>query len=441
MEDNKDYLLIENKGEVDVNALILMGGSTKRDSNTAIGFFGSGNKYAIALMLRKQIPFRIFSGEKELVITTRTVGFREKSFEQILINGIETSLTTEMGPQWDSWMGIREWVSNAIDEGEHRIMNSATEIRPKTEATRIYIEHHADIQEVIKNWDRYFSFDRTDCLFDAHGDKVFPQTDREKETLLFYRKGIQCYTSNSKALYSYDLKTFDINESRVISDTWAARRALAKFLCANVSRDIAVNILGNAFIADKGYIEAGLDYHSYMPTEGLCISWREAIGDRIIVNNNVSGFYSKEMQMNKHFRVSREMAKAIKASFADVPVYGIGQDDDSNLNWRIVDRTPKIEYILKKALEFLKDADFAVNYPIEVVEFDQPEVLGTIDKKNKVLLVASKAFDNGMKDTVMTIMEEHIHLQEGLKDESRAFEQFLIRGWLSEKELRIGVFL
>lgn len=38
MEQQK-WLLIENKGEMDINALILMGGSTKRDSGTAIGFF------------------------------------------------------------------------------------------------------------------------------------------------------------------------------------------------------------------------------------------------------------------------------------------------------------------------------------------------------------------------------------------------------------------
>jgi hypothetical protein len=35
---NKQFLLIENKGQIDVNALTLMGGSTKRDSTTMIGF-------------------------------------------------------------------------------------------------------------------------------------------------------------------------------------------------------------------------------------------------------------------------------------------------------------------------------------------------------------------------------------------------------------------
>lgn len=37
MEQRK-WMLIENQGEIDINALVLMGGSTKRDSQSAIGF-------------------------------------------------------------------------------------------------------------------------------------------------------------------------------------------------------------------------------------------------------------------------------------------------------------------------------------------------------------------------------------------------------------------
>jgi hypothetical protein len=107
--ENKKWLLIENRGEIDSNALILMGGSTKRDSQTAIGYFGSGNKYSIALLIKAGIGFRIFSGENEILITTEDVTFRDKSFKKILIDGKETSLTTDMGPQWDTWMAVREF--------------------------------------------------------------------------------------------------------------------------------------------------------------------------------------------------------------------------------------------------------------------------------------------------------------------------------------------
>ncbi len=434
------WLLIENKGEMDINALILMGGSTKRDDNSKVGFFGSGWKYTIALMLKKGIEFCIYSGTNKVEVSTKSVQFRDKQFDQILINGQDTSLTTDMGPQWDSWMAVREIVSNSIDEGEHNIISSTEDINAKEGYTRIYINHHPDIVEVVENWDRYFSFDRTDCLLDVHGDKVFQQIDTEKQGSLLYRKGIQCHTSAVKSLYNYDLKSFKINESRVLSDTWDARRDVTKYLCQYVTKEIAVNILGNAFSGESGYYEGDMEYN-YWCNNSMCQSWRDAVGDRIIINNDAAGFYMQEMSEHKHYRVSRSMAKALKCSFPDVQVYGIGQDDDNTLNWRIITPSAKIEFLLKRALEFCKDTEYAVNYPIEVVEFDKPEVLGSIDKKKKTLLVAVKAFDLGTKDVVRTIMEENIHLQEGLKDETRAFEQYLINQWLSEKELRYGIFL
>lgn len=438
----KQWLLIENKGEIDINALILMGGSTKRDSETAIGFFGSGWKYTIALMLKKGIEFCIYSGINKVEVTTKNVKFRDKEFDQILINGQDTSLTTDMGPQWDSWMAVREVVSNSIDEGESNIISATEDLNAKEGHTRIYINHHSDIVEVVKNWDKYFSFDRTDCLIDVHGDKLFQQMDTEKESVLWYRKGIQCYyVPTSRSLFNYDIASFKINESRVVSDNWDARRDITKFLCSHANKQVAVQILGTAFVGERDYQEGRYDY-SYWAGNKLCDSWREAIGDRIIINNDAAGFYMTEMGENKHYRVSREMAKAIKGSFPDVTVLGVGQDDDGTLNWKVINEpNSKIQYLLKKSLEFCRDTEFAVNYPVEVVEFDKPEVLGSIDKKKKTLLVAVKAFDNGMKDIVMTIMEESIHLQEGLHDETRAFEGYLIKQWLTEKELRFGVFL
>ena len=442
MENQKKWLLVENRGEIEVEALILMGGSTKRDDSSKIGMFGSGWKYTIALMLKKGIEFCIYSGMNKIEVTTKQVNFRDKQFEQILINGMETSLTTDMGPQWDSWMAIREVVSNSIDEGESNVISATEDLNAKEGYTRIYIQHHPDIVEVVKNWDRYFSFDRTDCLIDVHGDKMFPQMDTEHEAVLWYRKGIQCYyVPTSRSLFNYDIQSFKINESRVVSDNWDARRDITKFLCSHASKQVAVKILGSAFTGEKEYQEARLEYN-YWGSNKLCDAWREAIGDRLIVNNDAAGFYMTELGENKHYRVSREMAKAIKGSFPDVTVLGVGQDDDGTLNWKVIpEPNAKIQYLLKKSLEFCKDTEFAVNYPVEVVEFDKPEVLGSIDKKKKTLLVAVKAFDLGTKDIVRTLMEEHIHLQEGHVDESRAFEGYLINQWLSEKELRFGVFL
>jgi len=67
----KHHIKIVNKGEIPINSFVLMGATTKRDDSTKIGHFGSGLKYAIAVLMREKIPFRVFSGEKEVKFTTR----------------------------------------------------------------------------------------------------------------------------------------------------------------------------------------------------------------------------------------------------------------------------------------------------------------------------------------------------------------------------------
>jgi len=435
----KQWLLIENKGEIDINALILMGGSTKRDSASAIGYFGSGNKYTIALFMKSGIGFRIYSGGLELVVSTKDVKFRDKEFQQILINGQETSLTTDMGPQWDTWMGIREWVSNSIDEGESNIVSCTENLQTREGYTRIYVEHHEEIESVIQNWDKYFAFDRCDDIVNIPQGKVFPQMDTQKESLLLYRKGIQCYhMSAQKALYSYDLPAYKINESRVVSDSYGAKDDTCKFLCKYATEDIAESILSNAFAGDNKYWEGGMEWY-YYGSNRLSQEWRKAIGDRIIVNNDASGFYMKEMSEHKYYRVSREMAKAIKGSFEDVTVYGIGQDSSGGLNWRNVEETPKMQYMLKRAKGFCEETQYAVNYPIQVVEFDKNDTLGCAH--DNTIYIAAKTFDKGMKEVVMTIMEENEHLRTGYEDESRSLQTHLFQCWLTEKEERYGVFL
>ena len=52
------YLKIVNKGEIYEKAFTLIGASTKRGDDSKIGFFGSGLKYAMAVLLRNEIHFK-----------------------------------------------------------------------------------------------------------------------------------------------------------------------------------------------------------------------------------------------------------------------------------------------------------------------------------------------------------------------------------------------
>ena len=429
------YLLIENKGEIDVNGLILMGGSTKRDSKTSIGFFGSGNKYAIATLINRGIGFKIFSGENEIVITTKDVTFRDKHFKQIFINGKETSLTTDMGPLWEEWYAIREWVSNSIDEGGSNIVPNIESVNAKAGCTRIYVEITGAIEDVINNWDNYFTFDRTDIHFEKNGNKILSNTSQDEDMTLF-RKGIRCYQAKgTKALYHYDMADFQINESRVIEDTWNANVQVTRFYNEVTDVNIIKNVLKNAYKDDK--YENRLNW--YYGISKLSEHWKEAIDDHRIIVGDYSGHFQSEQMTFPCYVVCTDLARRIKSSFPNVVVYGL-LDGGEVCIMNKVEQTQRHKFLLAECDKFFSECQYSIEYPIEVVDFvNKSEQLGLA--KDSTIYVSNKLFNMGKRELAVTIMEENEHLKTNYKDCTRAFQQHWINLFISEKEERFGYFL
>lgn len=429
------HLLIENKGELDISSLILLGASTKRGDSDKIGFFGSGNKYAIATLIKHDIKFWIYSGENLIDISTEDVHFRDMTFKKILIAGKETSLTTDMGPQWQPWMAIREWVSNSMDEGGYNVVPEMDAISGREGYTRFFVERHPLIQEMIDNWDSYFCFDREDSLFELNGSNVFPQTDPDNNVVL-YRKGIRCYfDKGTKSLYQYDVKDFEINESRLVDSLFNAEYKVSRLLnrCDNLS--VLRTILEKAFVDSTWESKLPWRWGTGGP---LNSAWRQAIDDRCIIVDTVSGYYVDIQQSKPCYIVSLEMAFAIRNAFSDVKIYGL--DDSGNpVGYKAVTPTDKQSFILKESMKFCEECKYSVDYPVEIVEFEEPEVLGKAHQKT--ILLSSKIFDMGRKQVVLTLIEENEHLKTGYKDCSRAFQNHLFNLFLTEKEERFGFFL
>lgn len=224
----KKYILVQNDEEIDILAFNLIGASTKRDDDNKIGFFGSGLKYSLAYALRNNIEIKIFSGEKEVEVSTKTINFRGKDFNVICINDIETSFTSSMGPTWEKdWFIIREIWSNAKDENNAVIIPSTEIVQGVKNKTRIYIEITENLKKVVENWDNYFSEDLTplfsiDNLYTSYlSSKLTKQkVDVYNKKGIIYRKGIKVY-EDDKLKYSYNFEDTDINEDRTLSKSGA----------------------------------------------------------------------------------------------------------------------------------------------------------------------------------------------------------------------------
>lgn len=415
------YLLIENEGEIDANAFLLIGASTKTKDVEKIGEFGSGANYAIAWLLRNKIPFGIFSGEKRISFKTREKAFREDLFEAIVIDGQETSFTTTMGKKWKAWFVIREFWCNALDEGGAR--REVLDLDPFASPpegvpgkTRIYVELSEELQEVLENWDLYFSSHRQDLLAEIEGVKIF----QGEKDLRVYRKGILVeYKKDVKAAFHYDLPEIDINESRVVSSDWELQQRIRKFWQSLASVDLIREFLRLVNGSDL-WERVDLDFRY---GTGFGENWKFAISGRSIVSDNELEDYGELAKLNNAITIPQNVAKIL-----------IGQKDIEHVAGSFgesgifpLDPSEKQRAVVEAAIEALNQTGYEVKHPIEFARFKRKGILGRAFQ-GKIYL-SPESIPN-VFEAATTIVEEEEHLRTGYHDETREFQQHWIDSYV-----------
>src|SRR5512141_2444774 len=99
-------IIFQNEGEIDINTVKTMGVSVKEEG--AIGFFGTGLKFAIATLLRNKQEIVIFSGTERYDVGVKTIQIRGQDFDMVTLNGEQIGFTTQLGKTWEMWMAFRE---------------------------------------------------------------------------------------------------------------------------------------------------------------------------------------------------------------------------------------------------------------------------------------------------------------------------------------------
>lgn len=447
----KQYILIQNDGEIETNSFELIGASTKRDEKGKIGFFGSGLKYSIAYMMRKGIDFKIFSGINELKFTTTKEQLKGKDFERICINGKGTSYTVTMGPTWkEDWYVLREIYCNALDEGSCTIVKSTENVSPSEDKTRIYIELTDVLANVIAQWDSYFADERVPlfvsdpiytCYLGSEDDGVATQKISvfHKTNGTLYRKGIRV-GSNEKRMFDYGAEAVSINEDRTAKHSGAASY-------------ITINLF--AIFADEGYIksilrsgedekhclEYGQLYSSDMH-ESVSDKWIEFSQQNILVVRERAGKWAEQLQSSRKevFLVPSLLARALKIGQPTMSILGMGNVvNDTGFN--DVAASAKMNFLLKEVLNSLKEMKYEVPFEISVADFDDEKVLGQADIETKKIYLSSTLFDMGRREIATTIMEETEHIKSKAGDETRQFQTHIFSQWLKSMEEANGLFL
>ena len=109
------YTIFSTKGVLDLSVITTFGVNVKPNTDNPIGYFGTGLKYAIAVLLRHGIKITLYTNGQEYQFYTKEKDIRGKEFmvcryrKTGLLNKFsyhELPFTTEHGKNWELWKSI-----------------------------------------------------------------------------------------------------------------------------------------------------------------------------------------------------------------------------------------------------------------------------------------------------------------------------------------------
>ncbi len=379
---------------IDLTAVFTFGINAKENDN-AIGYFGTGLKYATATLLRTSHALALFTGGDEFEIEDRHFEFRGKEFRKVFLGDRELGFTTELGKNWEVWMAFRELHSNTLDE-----------LGFTTDDSKAAFDWCAD--RVLKNLPYTMievkgsaialAYQQRDIIFCASSivAKSGELEVRAGRSSYIYYRGVRAFDLGSPSMFTYNItKECRLSEDRFLMggmDNYSMGRMIAQL------GDVAC--LRTILTAPEGVVEAVFDFDPCDPSDEFFQAFQQCANDA---------------RVNKTARALM-MRKG-----------------------KIIDKEVELDAIQRQQLDnavgFLKAIGHDVSrYPIKVVELLGP--LGMA--KEGIIYISPAAFRMGTKYVAGTLYEEFIHLSEGVFDETRAMQNILIDTIMSMGERLIG---
>jgi hypothetical protein len=248
-------IIFENEGEIDPRLITLIGVNVKQ-SASAIGFFGTGLKYAVACMARWGEEIRIQSGAAEFTFTVEETEIRGRDFSVLTMRGKrdskELSYTTELGKTWEPWMVYRELWCNAHDEPSARVYEDAAP-SPKAGMTRVIVSG-PKIEAAHKSRDEF--------ILDTAARKLLHSVEGldiyEGEGHRIFYRGIAVQKPGKPSLYTYNItEHLYLTEDRQ-AGSWSTDPIIARGLTLIEGRAA----IDATLLAPAEKFESRLDYHA-----------------------------------------------------------------------------------------------------------------------------------------------------------------------------------
>lgn len=246
-------IILRNAGEIDIAVIKTMGVNVK-ESDSAIGYFGTGLKYAIAVFLREGIDLQLWIGRNQYEFYVEPTVIRGKEFALCKMRGpydsVDLGFTTGLGKNWDLWQAYREIHSNCLDENGEIYNGTVTR---GDEGFTTFALADIDTSGIFLH-----QMDN-ELLHKAEGVEIY-----KGESDWIYYRGIRAKHLDMPSIYTYNvLSECTLTEDRLIcydhQVEYAINNAAASMRDKGMIKDLVT--------APRGSFESTLSMHYYTKSQ------------------------------------------------------------------------------------------------------------------------------------------------------------------------------
>lgn len=277
---------------LNVKAITTFGINAKPNSTSPIGFFGTGLKYAIAVLIREDHQLEMSIGKDIITFYGDTQEFRDKQFKFIYMNyynaeknrskKIQLPFTTELGKTWELWQAFRELYSNTIDENGTCIEDSFVNLSTDTNTVITIVGE--PFYDIFKDKDSVFL---ADGLKDFTND-IIQILDRPSERL--YYRSMRALDLSHESKFTYNILTsLSLTEDRTIKFSWEADRIIAHYIAVNCTDE---QLIEAVLSCEDDTYEGRLNFEDvYATSSGHFSRVYHKLG-KDLKNKSARGYYS-----------------------------------------------------------------------------------------------------------------------------------------------------
>lgn len=394
-------ITFRNDGELDLRAALTFGVHAKETKNP-FGQFGTGLKYALAVLLRTGHKITVYSGTDVYKVSTGTLAFRNKEFEQVCIDDQAVGFTTHLGSNWEVWQAYRELVCNAMDEPNWSFGRITTAPISSAGKTNIVVEGE-ELEYVHDHGDRYFIFDANPIYNNLpRGLQIYDLPEQG-----IFLKGVRIgEMKNQRFSYNFTQAGPSISEDRGIKYSFEVPELIGRALIQSSNLDCLKTLMLMTPDCGDDRFEHDIDYAG-TPSEA---------------------FVAVSRDINKNKKVM-----PYRGAWAAMKQLGLHEEDHKKYT-----PTNMESKMLQRALDFLELVDHPVTFPIEIMDDLGTGKLALAMIAEQKIRLSKQVFNHGTRYLVSTLFEECVHIDTGYGDCTRELQTYLFDRLVGMMERAVG---